>query len=376
MAIAWCVALNIRASAISVSPILPLIKTDLGLSYAEAGFFFAVPTFFMALFGMPGGWLADTVGMKRTITLGMVVLFAGSALRTAATGFLSLTVWMAVLGAGMGIATPGLTRMVRDRFSDMPGTATGINTSGLIAGGTLASLLTVPYLLRWSGSWRGTFLVWGGVALVTLLGWVILAPPGDPSSGERHRQLLGIWRDKTVWKLNIIFLAQGLIFYSLSSWIPTYYHEMGLSLKEGSLLLFIFIIGSLPSSLAVPYLSDRIGGRKASLLVSGLFLLPALLGMIFFPLAAPRTYAVVMGLTMGGIFALTFVLPLDYVEASKVGSVAGANLLVGYGGGFLGPLVIGWVHDLTSSFTAGWLGIAGVVVSLMAMASSLPRRTT
>ena len=29
------------------------------------------------------------------------------------------------LGAGMGIASPGLTRMVKDRFSDMAGTAMG-----------------------------------------------------------------------------------------------------------------------------------------------------------------------------------------------------------------------------------------------------------
>lgn len=374
LAIAWCVALNIRSSSIAVSPLLPLIKANLSLSYAQTGFLFAIPTFLMALFGMQGGRLADTIGMKQTITLGLAVLAAGSVLRATATGYISLMVWMAVLGAGMGIASPGLTRMVKDQFSDIAGTAMGINTSGLIMGGTLASWLTVPYLLEALGSWRGTFLVWGGVACLTLLVWVIRAPARAPTGGESPVRPSGIWRDKTVWKLNVIFLGQGLIFYSLSSWLPTYYHEMGLSLEGGSLVLSIFIIASLPSSLAVPYLSDRFGGRRGSLIVSTVVLLPTIGGLTFFPLAAPRAYAVVMGLSMGSILALTFIFPLDYVDPAKVGSAAGANLLVGYGGSFLGPFLIGLIHDLTSSFLAGWLFLAAVIVMIMTTASTLPAR--
>ncbi|MFQ5691657.1 MAG: CynX/NimT family MFS transporter [Nitrospinota bacterium] len=374
LAVAWCVALNLRGISLAVSPILPLIKADLGLSYAEAGFLFGVPTVSMAVFGLPGGRLADTFGMKRTLTLGLSVILAGSALRAPAGGFLSLVVWMAVLGAGMGISGPGLTRMVKDRFPDLPGTATGIYTSGLVTGATLGAWLTVPYLLRWAGSWRGTFLLWSAVTLVTLAAWWLLVPAGAAPGGRAPR-LSGIWRDRTVWKLNVIFLSQSLLFYSLSAWMPTYYHELGLTLEEGTRLLSVLFITNLPSSLAVPYFSDRFGGRRASILVSGVVLLPAMLGMIFFPLAAPWTLAVVIGLCMGGVFALTFALPLDYVEPGKVGSVAGANLLVGYGGTFLGPLLMGLVHDLTASFRAGWLVVVVILLVLLATAASLPKRT-
>ncbi|MBI2881341.1 MAG: MFS transporter [Candidatus Tectomicrobia bacterium] len=373
LAAAWCVAMNLRGVSIAVSPILPLIKGDLGLTYAEAGFLFGAPTILMALFGFPGGWLADTLGMKRTIALGLTVIVAGGALRVTAMGFASLSFWMALLGAGMGIAGPGLARMVKDRFSDIPGTATGIYTSGFIMGATAGSWLTVPYLLQWSGSWRGTFWVWSGFAFLTLLGWVVLAPSGGSRDGHSPR-LAGVWRDRTVWKLNVIFLCQGLYFYSLSSWSPTYYRELGETLEMGTLFLTVFIFMNLPSSLLVPYLSDRFGGRRAILLVSTGILLLAMLGMVFFPLAAPWTYASVMGLAMGGIFALSFALPLDYVEPTKVGSAAGANLLVGYGGSFLGPLLMGLVHDLTGSFAAGWSVVVAVLLVLIGTAASLPKR--
>jgi len=374
LGLTWCAALTTRASSTGVSPILPLIKADLGLSYAQAGFLFSMPTVMMALFGLPGGWLADHVGVKRTLTLGMLAILAGTALRAAGGGYASLLIWTALLGAGMGISSPALTRMVKDNFSDLPGTATGINTSGFVIGATLGSWLTVPYILQWSGSWRGTFLVWSGVALVALAGWVFLAPSGRPANVGRPPEPGAIWRDKTVWKLNIIFLSHNLFFYCVITWTPTYYHELGLPLGEGSLLLTLFIIMALPSSLAVPYLSDRLGGRRGSLVFSNFILLLTLLGPIFYPLYAPRTYFIIMGLASGGVFAMTFALPLDYVDPHKVGSVAGANLLVGYGGAFLGPLLMGLIHDSTTSFTTSWFLVLGIVIVCMTTIASLPRR--
>lgn len=370
----WCVALNLRSSSMSVSPLLPLIKNDLALSYATTGFLFSIPTVGMAVFGMPGGWLADTLGTKRTLALGLVTILAGSALRATATGFLSLVLWTGLMGAGMGISGPGLTRLVKERFSDLPGTATGIYTSGLITGASLGSWLTVPYLLQWSGSWRATFLVWSGVACLTLLGWLLLAPAGAPPGGGSLPQLSGIWRDKTVWKLNTVFLLHNLFFYCVASWIPTYYHELGMTLQGGTLLLTLFMLVGLPSCLAIPYLSDRFGGRRAGILASNLIIIPTLLGMTFFPLAAPLVYVLIMGFSSGGIFALTFALPLDYVEPEKVGSVAGANFLVGYSGAFLGPLLMGLVHDWTASFTAAWLVVLVILAALMVTTLSLPRK--
>ena len=373
LGIAWFVALNLRGNAISVSPLLPFIQDDLGLTYAQAGFLFSVPTMMMSVFGFPGGWLADTFGMRRTITLGLVLIVTGCFLRVTASGFLFLVLWTAVLGAGMGITGPGLTRLVKDDFPDLPGTATGIYTTGIVAGATMGSFLTFPYLVDLTGSWKGTFLIWGALALVVLLGWVLLAPIGEGGFGERPK-VAGIWLDKTVWKLNIIFLAQGFTFYSLTSWLPTYYHELGLPLKTGTGLLTVFILLNLPSSLIIPFISDRVGGTKTSLMVSCLVLLPGMAAILFWPLAMPWLVVFFMGLAMGGIFALSFALPLEYVHPTRVGSVAGANLLVGYAGTFIGPVIIGYVHDVTSSFRAGWMVVLVVIVLLFLTAWSLPKK--
>ena len=98
------------------------------------------------------------------------------------------------------------------------------------------------------------------------------------------------------------------------------------------------------------------------------------LGMSFFPLALTWVYPFLMGSAMGGFLALSFALPLQYVEPRLVGSVAGANLLVGYGGTFAGPVIIGWVHDLTGGFTGGWLLVIASIVLLMVTAWRLPKQ--
>ncbi len=373
MVAAWLAAASLRGISIAISPVLPLIKADLALSYAEAGFLFAVPTLFMAVFGIPGGFLADNIGMKKTIVLGLTMLVTGSALRAVPGGLIPLVVWTALLGAGMGIANPGLTRMVKDRFPDLPGTATGIFASGFIVGATVASWLTFPYMVTLSGSWRGTFLIWSGYGLLALLVWVILVTE-QGSTGVKVRYLSEIWRDKTVWKLNIIFLMMNLSFYSMASWIPTYYSELGMNLESSTQVLTIFVITGLPSGLFIPLISDRFGARKWWVVISSGGFVPVFLAMIFFPMSAPLLIATLMGLTVTGTFALCWVLPLDYVDPKYVGSVAGFNILVGYGLTFLGPMALGGVHDLTGSFRIGWFVVIVFKMILIGVAWSLPKQ--
>lgn len=370
---AWLAAASLRGISIAISPVLPLIKADLALSYAEAGFLFAVPTLFMAFFGIPGGFLADNIGMKKTIALGLTMLVTGSALRAVPGGLVPLVIWTALLGAGMGVANPGLTRMVKDRFPDLPGTATGIFASGFILGATAASWLTFPHMVTLSGSWRGTFLIWSGYGLLALLVWIILVPE-QRSAGMKVGHLSKIWRDKTVWKLNIIFLMMNLSFYSMASWIPTYYSELGMDLESSTQVLTIFVITGLPSGLLIPLISDRFGARKWWVIISSGGFLPVFLAMIFFPMSAPLIIATLMGLTVTGTFALCWVLPLDYVDPKYVGSVAGFNILVGYGLTFLGPMALGGVHDLTGSFRTGWFVVIVFKISLIGVACLLPKR--
>jgi cyanate permease len=44
---------------------------------------------------------------------------------------------------------------------------------------------------------------------------------------------------------------------------------------------------------------------------------------------------------------------------------------VGNVGGFIGPIIVGWIRDATGGFTAGLLTLAGVLVLGAAIAASI-----
>ena len=83
---------------------------------------------------------------------------------------------------------------------------------------------------------------------------------------------------------------------------------------------------------------------------------------MLWPDAAPRTWAVLLGMGLGGSFALTMVVVLDHLPEP---AQAGALSALMQGGGFLlaalAPWVVATLHGASGSFGAGWLMHLGCV---------------
>ena len=144
----WLVGVNLRTVPIGVSPLLPLIRADLGISFAEAGGLFAVPVLMMGLTAVLGGRLADRVGTWRAIATALALLGLGSGARAGIVDYPSLVAWTAVFGAGIGLAQPSLPRVVRAWYPRRRASGTGVYTLGFLSGSTLAAAVSEP-LLGW-----------------------------------------------------------------------------------------------------------------------------------------------------------------------------------------------------------------------------------
>jgi CP family cyanate transporter-like MFS transporter len=282
LALMWLVALSMRAVTIGVAPVLSLIRTDLEISFAEAGLLFALPVVLMGLGAEPGVRLANRLGTERAVFVSVALLAAGSGLRAVAPGYWAMLLFTAIFSAGIGLGQPCLARLVRERFPRQRATATGVYTTGFVCGAILAASATGT-LLVWLGpdSWRGTCLVWAALAALALIAWVALgpiarAPRSAPLTTARHaaaravdsakpRTAVGrpsVWRDGLAWLITLFFLAQGLIFYQLSGWLPTYYQELGFSLEQAGEPLALMNLTMLPVTLVVAYASDRQSRRR------------------------------------------------------------------------------------------------------------------
>src|SRR5437588_7422883 len=75
------VGFNLRSVILAIPPVLPLIQHDLGLSYAATGLLTALPVLALALAALPSGLLAERIGARLCVSIGLVLLGAGTLLR-------------------------------------------------------------------------------------------------------------------------------------------------------------------------------------------------------------------------------------------------------------------------------------------------------
>lgn len=168
---------NLRAVLTSVGPLVGEIRSDLGISSGVAGLITTLPLLAFAALSSQAPRIARRFGTYRTLFASLVVLVAGTLLRSsgpvaalfAGTGLLGLAI------AAGNVLLPGLVK--RD-FPGRAGQMTGLysGTMGLLA--TVAVGLSVPLADRAGLGWRGSLACWAAPAAVAALVWVPLARRG------------------------------------------------------------------------------------------------------------------------------------------------------------------------------------------------------
>src|SRR5713101_9703063 len=81
-ALVTLVGFNLRSVILGVPPVLPLIQHDLGLNYTETGFLTALPVLVLACAAWPSGLVAERIGSRACVSIGLALLGGGALLRT------------------------------------------------------------------------------------------------------------------------------------------------------------------------------------------------------------------------------------------------------------------------------------------------------
>jgi ACS family glucarate transporter-like MFS transporter len=166
----FCLSVLLYVDRICVSTAKNEIATDLSLDDRQMGWVLSVFALGYAVFQTPGGWLADRVGPRRTLSIIVLIWSTFTGLTAAAFNFLSMLIVRFLFGAGEAGAFPGIARAT---FSWIPmkerGVVQGINFSGSRIGGAV-SLATLPAMIEAFG-WRRSFVVLMAVGFVWAILW-------------------------------------------------------------------------------------------------------------------------------------------------------------------------------------------------------------
>ena len=182
------VGFNLRSVLLGVPPVLPLIQHDLGLSYTLTGFLTALPVLVLAVGAWPSGLLAERIGARLSVSIGLGLLATGTLLRAFRLSIPSLFFFTLILSIGITMSQTAIPVLIRRWYPKQIGLVSALFSDGLILGEAVAAGITVLIMVRFLGNddWTGTFVFWGIPIVVLFALWLLLAPPG-PAKASRPR---------------------------------------------------------------------------------------------------------------------------------------------------------------------------------------------
>lgn len=344
---------------------LPLIQENLGLSLVSAGVLLGI----VQVAGMVGGlavsMLAEVIGERRALLLGLALLSLGSALGALSTGANTLLASRAIEGIGFIVATvvsPGLIRrhtpfrrvnLAVGCWSAYQGTATFV---GLIAS---------AYFLQ-IGTWQMWWWIMAAVTLVpmplilTLVPKDLAAAPGGSRSAARRISITA--RSSKVWIAGVVFGSYTIQWMAVVGFLPTIYAERGLTGAHAGVLSAV--VGGLNGvgAILTGMLLQR--GAPARTLLYTSFGLMALFSTLTFAVewtSVPgglgwQLACVGLFSLMGAAIPATMTrMAVDLApEGGSAPAAMGLMQQIFNIGNFTGPMIVAWLATTTGGWSATW----------------------
>ena len=371
LAALFVAALALRPQLVGTGPLLPDIKSDLGVSHAVVGLLGTIPVLCMGVFAPSAARLAGRFNLRTVVTVCVAAVAVFGLARAAVPGAPLLLALTLPIGVGMAIAGALLPMAVKARFPDRPVFASGVCTTGLNLGAALSSAAAVPAASAFGG-WRGALAAFSVVAALQCAGWVALSRGAwTERSAEWARMPL---RRPVVWMIVSVFALQSLVYYGITTWIADAFQERGWSAGTAGALLAAMGLSTVPGGLLVPWLADRFGTRRQWLIAMTCTVGVATFGLAAVP-GAGFAWAALVGAAIGAVFPLCLAMCLDVAhEPAEAGAAAALMFVGGYLFAALAPLGLGAVRDLTGSFSASLWALFGT--ALLLVGACLPLNAT
>jgi MFS family permease len=240
----------------AITPILPELTDEYGLSKTAAGVLAAAYPAGTFAGALPGGWMAARVGVRPTVLVGLGLLVAASIAFAFADSIVVLDVARFVQGIGGAASWAGALGWLigvapRERRGQYIGTALAAAVAGALFG---------PVLGAAAGA-LGQEPVFGAVAVLGLamMAWALRMAAAQPEGDSRFKTLIGSLGERRVAAGMWLTTLPGVLFGTVAVLGPLRLDELG----AGSVgIAAAFLVAAAFEAVVAPFigrLSDRRG---------------------------------------------------------------------------------------------------------------------
>ncbi len=326
----------------AITPLLPDLTEQFGLSKTGAGLLAAAYPLGTFAGGLPGGWMAARIGVKPTVIFGLalmsltsvIIAFAGSIvvldIARFVQGFGSAAGWAAVMAWVAGAAP-------REKRGQMIGSVMGAAIAGALFGPVIGVTADIA-------GFEIVFCTVGAIGVLLIM-WTLRMPAAKPVGNGSLKGLLGSLGNREVRTGLALVTVPGLLFGTMSVLGPLKLDELGASAAAiGATWLLAAGLEAIVSPLAgkfsdrrgplAPLLAGLVGGAitfailpwpgTALTLALVIVLGSPVIGLLWAPsMAMLSDGAEHVGLEQGLAFGL---MNLTWATGQSIGDIGGARL--------------------------------------------------
>ncbi len=353
-----------------ISPTLPLIIKDFGISTAIAGSIFTAASLGGFIGALGGGVLSDLFGRKFLVILGCLFQIIGFGLIALSRSWALILILFFLTSLGRGFLSISFNTIISDINPDRRGAA--LNTlHGIYGIGNLLGPMLAGVVLSLNYDWR---VIYYGAAAIWLVFLVINMPIKYPSvsmaeDGIKDKRSKRPFSElvSTNSILPMLFMVSFIyngVATGLIGWINTYLDGMDFHVLLGAGMVSVFYLGLTLGRFICRSLSEQMGYSKTILLC-------ALGSLAFYPFAIYNTKSIfiTIGIFLSGLFlsglhptALAYANSQFPVMSGTVTSLLSIAMSLG---SMSLPWLIGLVADIKNfkvGFSIGYVSIAILVV--------------
>ncbi|MDO8636525.1 MAG: MFS transporter [Dehalococcoidia bacterium] len=363
------------------------VSADFGWSRTITSFASSIVIFTSGILGLTTGFLTDKYGPRKVVSASGLLMAIGYFLLSRLGTFPGIPVliqfylFYLVVGVGMSASSAPLTATVSRWFHEKRGQALGLMT----VGGGLGQFLMPPFAsyMIFSADWQMAYFVIGVLMAVVIISTAQLLRR-DPSAkglqpyGQQQTTIVTgkppppvftvkqAIHTRTFWIIFIVAALNLITQVMVMMHLVNYATDPGIGISPTIAATFIAVIGfaNVIGKLVMGPVSDHIG-RKATLAICYTLAGTTMVWLIFArQIWMFYVFSALFGFAYGGWIPMFPAMMADLFGMASIGALTGIIHMGNAIGGAIGPILGGYIFDLTKSYLIAF--ILGAIVFYVA----------